>query len=305
MANKGFDAVVIGAIGIDTNVYLYADEVDFSVEANFSRNRDYIGQAGGYSSRLFRSLGWETAYTGYVGDDFQGNHIRDELRKDGIDVSTLFADPAGTKRSINFMYRDGRRKNFYDGRGSMECKPDLENCRSVMKGSRLAHFNIVNWSRYLLPIAREEGLTISCDIQDIVKVEDEYRMDYINEADILFFSATNYPDPTPLIERFMGIKPGRVVICGRGKDGCAVGTDKGIEYHSAVELVDPVVDSNGAGDSLAVGFLSSYVLKEKSIGESILRGQILARHTCTLEASSSDFLSGIQLEQLAESMEGN
>jgi len=32
-----FDVAVIGAIGIDTNVYLYTDEVDFSVEANFSQ----------------------------------------------------------------------------------------------------------------------------------------------------------------------------------------------------------------------------------------------------------------------------
>ncbi|HNS67263.1 MAG TPA: carbohydrate kinase family protein, partial [Mesotoga infera] len=57
-----FDVAVIGAIGIDTNVYLYTDEVDFSVEANFSQNLDYIGLAGGYSCRGFKRLGYNVAF---------------------------------------------------------------------------------------------------------------------------------------------------------------------------------------------------------------------------------------------------
>lgn len=297
-----FDAVVIGAIGIDTNVYLYADEVDFNVEANFSKNIDYLGQAGGYSCRLFRSLGWNTAFIGYVGKDFQGEYIRGELKKDGIDSSALFTDPSGTKRSINFMYRDGRRKNFYDGKASMEAKPDLERCRRVLRGAKLAHFSIVNWARYLLDIAREESVLISCDIQDIVDVEDEYRKDFIEKADILFFSAANHPDPRPLMERFLRIKPGRTVICGRGKEGCAIGNDEGITFYPPVEIAEPVVDSNGAGDSLAVGYLSAKVLEARTEAEAILRGQALARHTCTIKASSSDFLSHSELENLAESL---
>ena len=46
----------------------------------------------------------------------------------------------------------------------------------------------------------------------------------------------------------------------------------------------PIIDTNGAGDSLAMGFLASYVFWNKSIFDSLLIGQILARYTCSLKS---------------------
>ena len=54
---KTFDVAVVGNVGIDTNIYLYGNEIDFSVEANFSQNIDYLGQAGGYASRGYNPAG--------------------------------------------------------------------------------------------------------------------------------------------------------------------------------------------------------------------------------------------------------
>ena len=285
-----FDVAVIGAIGIDTNVYLYTDEVDFSVEANFSQNLDYIGQAGGYSCRGFKKLGYNVAFVGYVGDDYSGRYIRESLEKDGID--TYFGiDPEGTKRSVNIMYGDGRRKNFYDGKGSMRLRPDLLAIGEYLAGTGLVHINLVNWTRYLLPLFKEDNTVVSVDIQDVVSADDPYRQDYIKAADVLFFSAVNFPDPAPLIERFMEIRSDRIVICGMGKRGCALGTKTGISYYRAVELEEPVIDTNGAGDSLAVGFLSSHFLQGHSLEESILRGQIAARYCCSRKATSSDLIT--------------
>src|SRR5512139_3247237 len=126
------DVVVIGNVGIDTNVYLHGEDIDFTVEANFTENLDYIGQAGGYASRGYAQLGQKTAFIGYVGDDYSGRFIREEFTGDGIDTTALFVDPAGTSRSINFMYRDGRRKNFYDGKSHLHLQPDLTACRAVL-----------------------------------------------------------------------------------------------------------------------------------------------------------------------------
>ena len=84
MEGRDLDAVVAGCIGIDTNVYLYGSDIDWTVEANFTQNLDYLGQAGGYSSRLFASLGCTTAFVGSVGRDPMGDVIRRELAGDGI-----------------------------------------------------------------------------------------------------------------------------------------------------------------------------------------------------------------------------
>ena len=105
-----FDAAIIGNAGVDTNIYFYGPPSDN--ESNYTLNLDCLGQAGGYSARGFAQLGYRTAFIGYVGDDALGQFMRDEFENDGIDNRAIFVDPAGTSRSINFVYADGRRKNF-------------------------------------------------------------------------------------------------------------------------------------------------------------------------------------------------
>ncbi len=185
---KPLDAVVIGAIGVDTNVFLGKDEVDFTVEANFSQNLDYVGGAGGYGCRGFAQLGYQTGFIGAIGGDHNGAFIAEELQRDNIET-LFFIDPKGSRRSVNIMYKDGRRKNFYDGKGSLDLQPDLERGREFLKRCRVGavvHFSIENW-------ARELGLTISCDLQDLVSIEDSYRQDFIKAADILFFRRPTLP----------------------------------------------------------------------------------------------------------------
>jgi sugar/nucleoside kinase (ribokinase family) len=291
MPRKDFDVVIIGNAGVDTNIFLYSDVIDFSVEANFSNNIDYVGQAGGFTSRGFAQLGWRTAYIGALGEDHNGLFVRSEFQKDGIDTSGIFLDTAGTARSINLMYANGQRKNFYDGKSHMTILPDIDTCRSLIQRAKLVHFNIPNWSRYLLDCAQESGAIISCDIQDIVSTSDPYRQDFIKYADILFFSAVNTPDPVSIIRQFLIKKPAQISICGMGEKGCALGSNHGIFRYDPPILELPIVDTNGAGDGLAVGFLSSYVLEGYDLETSILRGQIAARFTCGQKASSTDLIS--------------
>lgn len=293
------EVVVVGNAGIDTNVYLYGADIDWSVEANFTENLDYVGQAGGYASRSYARLGRRVAFIGTVGDDWQGRFVRAELERDGVDLRGLALDPSGTARSINIMYGDGRRKNFYDGKGHMTFEPDIASCRSVIRGARLVHFNIPNWARRLLPVAREEGVTIAVDLQDIISLEDAYRRDFIEQADILFVSAANHGDPSSLIRRLTADRPGLVVVSGMGNQGCALGKSEAIHFFPAVALPEAVVDTNGAGDALAVGFLDSYVLDGASLETSVLRGQLAARHMCARRATSAEGMTRAELDRWA------
>jgi sugar/nucleoside kinase (ribokinase family) len=296
MSHKSFDIVVVGNVGIDTNVYFPNGEIDFTVESNFTEDVDYVGQAGGYTSRGFAQLGYKTAFIGYVGDDFQGRFIREELAHDGIDLTGMLIDPTGTSRSVNLMYGDGRRKNFYDGKAHMQLQPDLAVCRAILAQTKLAHFHLPHWARQLLPIAKELGVTIACDLQDVVSLADPYRQDFIHYADILFLSAANYDDPMPLIEQLLQANPAQTVIVGLGARGCALGTSQGVQFSPVVPLELPIIDTNGAGDGVAVGFLSSFILGKYSLADSIHRGQIVARYTCSQKASSSQLITAVQLE---------
>ncbi len=292
-----FDVAVIGNVGIDTNVYLRGTDINWDVEANFADNVDYVGQAGGYTSRGFAQLRRTTAFIGYVGDDPHGQIVCDAFARDGIDTTALFIDPAGTSRSVNIMYSDGRRKSFYDGKSHMQLQPDLAVCSEVLARTPLALFHLPNWARHLLPIAKQHGVTIACDLQDVVAIDDPYRQDFIAHADIVFCSAANHGDPTDLIAMLLHAHPQQIVIAGMGARGCALGTRDGVTFLPAVEGDAPIIDTNGAGDGLAVGFLTSYVLDGYKLGDALQRGQIVARHTCTLKGTTSQLITPEQWEE--------
>ena len=293
---KIFDVTVIGNVGIDSNIYFPDNQVKYNRESNFTENLDYIGQAGGYTSRGYARLGKQTAFIGYVGDDYLGKFIRREFRRDRIDSTAMFIDPAGTARSINFMFPDGSRKNFYDGKSHLNLTPDLRVCSTILSRTKLAHFHIPNWARRLLPIARKHAAVIACDIQDVTNLNDEYRRDFVSFADILFFSTVNYASPEPFIRHFQKLNPQQIIIAGMGSRGCALGNNGKIAYFKPVKLDKPVIDTNGAGDSLAVGFLSSYVLDHYPLEQAVIRGLYAARHCCTLKADSSHLITAGELD---------
>lgn len=300
-ASNDFDALVVGNVGIDTNVYLPEGPLDLSLEGHFTQNLDCVGQAGGFSARGFAQLGYRTAFIGYVGEDFSGDFIKREFASDEINAEGLMIDPAGTGRSVNLVYPDGSRNSFYDGKGHLQLQPDLEICHSLLSRARIAHFSIPDWARTLLPAAQEAGVVISCDLQDIPTLEDPYREDFIREADILFFSGSTLEDPEALMGKVISLYPEKLILAGLGNRGCALGTKHGITHYPPVTLDRPIVDTNGAGDSLAVGFLTSYILEEMSLEESVKRGQICARYACSLRANSSTLITREQLDAYFQS----
>jgi acarbose 7IV-phosphotransferase len=64
------------------------------------------------------------------------------------------------------------------------------------------------------------------------------------------------------------------------------------------------VNTNGAGDALAVGFLTSHVLEGRTPVDSIRRGQIAARHACTLRGTSTGLITSGELASRARFSHG-
>ena len=263
------------------------DRIDSGVEANFTTNIDMIGQAGGYASRGYTA--WVIKLPSSVMSEqiFQEISSAHTLEHEKIDTTLFLLIRRDQPQYQSDLYQNGQRKNCYDGKSHMTLHPPLGSCEQVFTGARLAHFNIPNWARELLqPVARESGLKIACDIQDVVDVERSLSAGfYPRLRTYLFFSAANYPDPSPLFIRYLSLNPELVIICGMG-DTVVHWQPGRHSLFPPVTLDLPVVDTNGAGDTLAVAFLSSHVLDGLPLEESILRGQIAARYKCGINASS-------------------
>ena len=143
------------------------------------------------------------------------------------------------------------------------------------------------------------GVPIACDVQDVTRANDPYRHDFVAGADYLFFSAANLPDPEAVMHTWWQWRPELVMVAGLGAKGCALGTAGEVHRIPSPPLDLPVVDTNGAGDALAVGFLASHVLEGRSLAESVLRGQLAARHCCAQPAPKADLVTSAELERYA------
>jgi hypothetical protein len=140
------------------------------------------------------------------------------------------------------------------------CDTDLALCRRVLSRARLAHVSIVNWARHLIPIARELGVVVAADLQDVVTADDPYRRDFVVGADILLFSSVNHEDPAPLIEAYRRLNPTVICVVGMGARGAALGTVDGVPRFDPSRTTRRSSTPTAPASSLAVGFLASHVL---------------------------------------------
>ena len=312
----GFDVVVVGAAGVDTLVYLPVGEPDWARDSTMVDTVDTVGQAGAFSARGVARLGWRTGFIGAFGDDWAAAMVRSAFAVDGVTIAAEVLDPAGTARSVNLMTADGRRRAFYDGRGHDQvAAPDPG---SAFTGTRLVVFHLSDWCRRLLPAARAAGCVIAVDLQDLDRVDDPYRRDFIAAADVVFFSGAHIVDPASCARDLLARGPS-VAVAGLGAAGAMVAwraSDGEFAQPIAVpapELDLPIIDSNGAGDALAVGTLHELVLLAPPAGSytpehmaaamtsAVLSGQCAARWTC-MRSGGDQLLTRADLKLLRTSI---
>jgi sugar/nucleoside kinase (ribokinase family) len=272
---------VVGNPGLDTLVVLAEDEPDLEADGHFVRNVDTVGHAAAFVARACARLGHSTRIVGSTGADVIGGLVRDVLAADGVDTSLMFDDPSGTARSVNFVRPDGRRTFFFDGGSHMTLRPPQASVEAALAGADLVLSSLPNWAREILPRARTRGVPVAVDLQDVRDPADPYRADFIASADFLFASAAHLDDPLAAADAWFAAGPTSLVVFGMGARG-AMAVQRGttgriVTAEPPPEIALPIVDTTGAGDSLATGFLDGLLFAGLSVPEALHRGQVLAR----------------------------
>jgi acarbose 7IV-phosphotransferase len=272
---------VVGNPGLDTLVVLGTDDPDLEADGHFVRNVDTVGHAAAFTARACARLGHGTRILGSTGADVLGGLVRDVLAADGVDTSLMFDDPQGTARSVNFVRPDGRRTFFFDGGSHMTLRPPEPCVQAALSGAQLVLSSLPNWARDVVARARALGVPVAVDLQDVRDPADPYRADFIAAADILFASAAHLEDPVAAARAWFAAGPASLVVFGMGARGAlAVQRADGhpvVTAESPPALDLPIVDTTGAGDSLATGFLDGLLFAGLSVPRALHRGQVLAR----------------------------
>ncbi|OKJ63967.1 adenosine kinase [Streptomyces sp. CB02261] len=282
-----YDVLVLGGAGVDTIVYVpelplpYADS--YMIRPGIETR---AGQTGDFVALGLSALGLRTHHLDMIGDDSAGDLVRAFHRDRDIEFTEVPL-PGGTKRAVNLVGPDGRRLSLYDDSRSRESdRLPGELVRSLASASRHAHVSITYPCAHALPHLREAGLGISTDLHNW-DGENPYHEPFAYGADVVFVSTTALAEPERTMRRILERGRAEVVVATAGAEGAYVLTAGGLVHVPAVTPRAPVVDTNGAGDAFASGFLFGRLTGE-DVDRCALYGAVAGAYACTVPATATD-----------------
>jgi ribokinase len=199
------------------------------------------------------SLGASARFIGRTGDDEAGSVARTGLRERGVDV----VGPVGGRNGLicSLVSPDGARSMASDRGTAVELRPEdieaawLEGCDHLfVSGYALMHEPVRSAATRAVELARSNGARVSIDLASWSAIRDSgadaFRESVVElEPDVVFANE----DEQRVVQ---GPLAGITWILKLGAGGCSF---DGIEREPVP--VERVVDTTGAGDALAAGFI--------------------------------------------------
>ncbi|MEO5586775.1 MAG: adenosine kinase [Novosphingobium sp.] len=266
-----------------------ADRADALYEA-MGPAREISGGSAANTLAGLAALGATCAFIGQVADDQFGKVFAHDIRASGIAFDTpMRAGDPPTAQCLIFVTPDGQRTmNTY--LGASQFLPAAALDPAQIAAARVLYLEGYLWDpeqpraamRRAISAAREAGRAVAFTLSDgfvIARHGDDFRaLIGAEEIDILFANESELAALTGLDDFEAGLAqlapqvPTLVVT--RGEHG-AVALERGERAEVAAEPVAKVVDTTGAGDLFAAGFLFGHV-RGKSLAERLKLGAVCA-----------------------------
>jgi len=248
------------------------------------------GGSAGNTAAGVAALGGRGAFIGQVAPDQLGDFYRHDLTAAGVEFITPSADVGSpTARSMIIVTPDGHRTmNTFLGAAQHLPKSALDEAQ--IRDSAILYLEGYLWDpetpRYAMvraiEVAREAGRKVAFTLSDMFCVDrhrdgfnrllDERRIDilFANQAEIEALAGVPH-----LESAVTAIAPKvETLVVTRSEDG-ALATRKGERAEVAAEPIDELVDTTGAGDLFASGFLLG-TARGQSLEQSLRLGAICA-----------------------------
>jgi sugar/nucleoside kinase (ribokinase family) len=235
------------------------------------------------------SLGGTAAYIGKVSGDDLGEVFGHDLRAVGVQFRPGAPEAdVPTGRCIIVVTPDAQRTmNTYLGTSSLLCPADIDaetvaaGAVLYMEGYLYDRDEAKEAFRRAATIAHAHDRKVSLTLSDSFCVDrhrDDFRALVTDEVDVLFGNETELlslyevDDLGTAIERVR--RDCDLAVITTGPEGCLIVTPDGVLAEPA-EPVDRVLDTTGAGDLFAAGFLFGYT-RRRSLSECARLGAIAA-----------------------------
>lgn len=216
-------------------------------------------------------LGLRTTFVGKVGNDVMARTYLERFGKAGVDTSRFKRGSVANARCLALVTPDAQRTMRTCLGAAMTLTPD-EISEADFRGVKHAHIEgylVFNQDlcEAVLNAARAAGCTISLDLSsfEVVNATRSWMFSQFGKGiDVVFANEDEiralYPGTTDgyeaLTRRLAAL--GVIAAVKLGRDGSWIAEGDDIHRIAPVVLSD-VVDTNGAGDAWAAGFLYGYV----------------------------------------------
>lgn len=179
--------LVVGGSGVDTVVRVDSLPVPLADSVGVGPIREWPGHTGGNVALGCRALGLNATLIDYIGDDWPGRQVREQLASGGVNFEPLIS-PAGTRRAVNLVDPAGRRMSFYDARDPGELRMPRDFYLPHLRRARHIHLSIMNFARFLYDDIEALGVPVSTDLHDWDGLAD-HQKEFALRSDLVFLSA--------------------------------------------------------------------------------------------------------------------
>jgi sugar/nucleoside kinase (ribokinase family) len=252
--------------------------------------RELSGGSAANTVAGLAALGLKTAFIGQLGDDELGQIFTHDIRALGVNFDTPPKGDAGpTARCLILVTPDAQR-TMSTFLGAAQHLDSSSVTRESIAAAKILYLEGYLWDpaepraamEAAIGFARSSGTKVAFTLSDSFVVE-RHRDDFIRlieggKIDILFANEVEFlhlaqaTDLGAALKAFAGKVPTLVVT--RSEHG-ALACSGGDNVHVPAEPVERLVDTTGAGDLFAAGFLAGQALS-RSLEDSLRLGAIAA-----------------------------
>ena len=251
--------------------------------------------------KALKTLGDDVTLTSFIGDDFEGEYVVNELKNGNIDVSLVKKELKETPTSIVLFDNSGKRQIYCDLKDIQDKTYKFDN--SIINDKDILVLCNINFNRELIKNVKNK--VIATDVHVFNNVYDEYNKDFLENANILFLSdeaiEERYED---FIIKIENEYHNDIIVLGMGKNGSLMYVKKENKFYH-VPAVDTgiIVNTVGAGDALFSGFIHYYA-KGYTPLESLKRATLVASHKICYNGGAIGHPTEEKVEELYKKVNG-
>ncbi len=239
------------------------------------------GGGGTNTAATFSLQGFKTAFCGTIGKDPSGQEIIKELKKYKINTSfVLKTDKKMTNHSI-VISSPGKDKTILAYRGAAELmgKKDIPWSKLKTNWIYLAPLSglLSNNFEEIVNFARKNNIKIAVNpgmaqlaMANFSEIAKKIDVLILNQEEASFLTKIPFAQEKEIFKKIDEICPG-IAVMTKGDEGAVVSDGKYL--YSAKPPVDrKIIDTTGAGDAFASGFISGFINQNGDIEKAIQLG---------------------------------